>query len=350
LLAWRLSPGPDRGDLEKSVEAEVTRWRGANAQTDIVVAVVRDGESRILSFGPGGATGRTLFQIGSISKVFTGLLLQRMVDSGALRMEATLGELIGDRYALSPEAAEVTLLQLVTHTSGLPKVPDPILQEVTRRLDGADLMHDPYNILSRDEALAYLADPVGKVPPGKFDYSNYGMGVLAHVMELQSGRSYAELLQELVFAPLGMTDSHGDLPDAIAARLIQGHDAAGKPVGPWRFSSLGGAGSITANAEDLLRFMEAEFDPANPLAPSLARQRVPQPNGKVAIAWMLPTIFDKLEGNGPILWHNGSVNGYFAYLAIEPEQKVGVAVLINHQQDITALGAALIRLARTQSW
>lgn len=350
LLYWRLNHAPDRGELAKAIDAEVTRWRGPTATTDIVVAVVKEGESRITSYGPNNATDATLFQIGSISKVFTGLLLQRLVDAGELKMDQTLGELVGARYPLAPEAAGVTLLQLATHTSGFPTVPKPIEDEVIRRVGKAGLMQDPYNQLTRDDVLAYLVDPVGKAKPGRVAYSNYGMGLLAHVLELKTGKSYAALLEELIFAPLEMRDSHGDLPDAVAARLIPGHDAAGAPVGPWRFSSLAGAGSITSNAHDLVRFIEAGFDESSPLSASLARQRLVQPNGKTAIGWQLPTIFDRLEGNRSILWHNGSVNGYFAYLAIDPARQTGVVVLTNRQQDITVLGAALARLVSTQSW
>ncbi len=346
----RLKQAPKPIGLVQAVDAEVALWRRRDTATDIVVAVIRDGVSRVQSYGPGGATEATLFQIGSISKVFTGLLLQRLVDAGALRAEQTLGELIGARFPLAPEVAAISLLQLSTHTSGLPTVPKPIEGEVLRRVGKAGLMRDPYNELTRDEALAYLADPVGRKKAGRFSYSNYGMGLLAHVLELETGKRYAALLEDLVFAPLGMRDSHGDLPDEAAARLIQGHDDAGRPVGPWRFSSLAGAGSITSNARDLVRFIEAGFDEASPLAGSLARQRRPQPNGHTAIAWLLPGVFDRLEGHRSILWHNGSVNGYFAYLAIDPVRRTGVIVLSNRRRDVTALGASLLGLARTQSW
>lgn len=349
-LYWRLNHAPDRGELAKAVDAEVVRWRRKHPMSDVVVAVVKGGQSRVMSYGPSGATGTTPYQIGSVSKVFTGLLLQRLVDAGELRMDQTLGELIGARFPLSPEVAQITLLQLATHTSGLPTVPKPIEDEVVTRVGAAGLMQDPYNQLTREEVLAYLANPVGKTKLGRFSYSNYGMGLLAHVLELETGKSYDALLEDLIFAPLGMQDSHGDLPKAVEAKLIQGHDATGAPVTPWRFSSLAGAGAITSNAEDLVRFIQAGFDDVSPLSGSLARQRHPQPGGQTAIAWLLPTTFDRLEGNTSILWHNGSVNGYFAYLAIDPVRKTGVVVLINRRQDITALGAVLTGLARTQSW
>ncbi|WP_172448577.1 serine hydrolase domain-containing protein [Caulobacter mirabilis] len=350
VLYWRLNHCPDRGDLAKAIDEEAARWLRRDATTDVVVAVVKGDESRITSYGPTGATGATVFQIGSVSKVFTGLLLQRFVDAGALRMDQTLGELIGARFPLAPTMAPVTLLQLSSHASGLPTVPKPIEDEVLDRVGRANLMHDPYNQLTRDEVLAYLADPVGKRKPGRFSYSNYGMGLLAHVLELVTGKSYAALLEELIFAPLGMRDSYGDLPDEAAARLIQGHDVAGQPAAPWRFSALGGAGSIASSAHDLVRFIEAGFDGASPLYGSLVRQRDGQPHGRSAIGWLLPSVFDRLEGNRSILWHNGAVNGYFAYLAIDPVQRAGVVVLVNRQKDITALGAGLVRLARTQSW
>ncbi|MBB4065995.1 serine hydrolase domain-containing protein [Gellertiella hungarica] len=349
IYLWK-NHGPDRKDLAADIARKVARWQGSDSPADVVVAIVRDGEGRVLSHGPGRADGTTLFQIGSISKVFTTLLLQRLVDDGRLSMNATLAELIGERYPLAPSVAGITLRQLATHTSGLPTVPQYLEDEVIRRVGAENIMTDPYNHMTREEVLVYLANPVGGEKPGSFAYSNYGMGLLAHVMELVTGKDYPELLREQIFDPVGMRDSHGDLREDVARRLIQGHDAAGNPAPPWRFSSLAGAGSITSNAEDLIRFISAEFDPASPLADSLARQRERQPKAPVALGWFTPAPHDWIEGNSGILWHNGAVNGYFAYLAIDPERRIGVAVLANRQKDVTALGSTIMRLARTQSW
>ncbi len=349
LYVWK-NYGPDRGDLKADIDRMVARWQGADAPVDLVIAVVKNGEARYLAYGPEGATPDSLFQIGSVTKVFTGLLLQVLVDEGKLRMEDRLSTLIGDRYPLAPAVADVTLRQLATHTAGLPSVPAPIEDEVKRRLGKGDLMADPYNILSREEVLSYLANPIGKTAPGRFSYSNYGMGLLAHVLELKTGETYPALLQRLLFQPLGMKDSHGDLETDVAARLVQGHDAAGKPVGPWHFTALGGAGAITSSARDLVRFIEAEFDPSSPLALSLARQREKRSDGSGPIAWQEPGVPEWLEGSRTIFWHNGAVNGYFSYIAIDPGRRHGVVVLANRQKDVTALGLSALRLARTQSW
>lgn len=147
-----------------------------------------------------------------------------------------------------------------------------------------------------------------------------------------------------------MQDSHIELPPEIAARLIQGHDANGQPVGPWHVTALAGAGAITSTAADLANFMQAQFDESSPLAGSLAWMRERQPTGMTAIGSMIPQVQDRFVGSSAIRWHDGQVNGYCAYLSVDPTHKTAVAVLINQQKDASFPGFLLTWLVRTQSW
>ncbi|MBB5019833.1 CubicO group peptidase (beta-lactamase class C family) [Chitinivorax tropicus] len=334
----------DTRPLQDQIQSEAEKLHTNAKVSDVVIAVAKGEHTWMQTLGRQNASADT-YQIGSVTKVFTATLAQRLVDQGILKWEQTLGDLPGKQMMLAPEVKRITLRQLATHTAGFPSVPKSLEDEVIRLVGQEQIMLDPYNHLSTDAVWAYLAKPEGIRAPGTFEYSNYGMGLLAHVMELVTDTTYPELLHREVLAPLGMAHTHADLPDAVSRALVQGYDTDGKPCAPWRFKSLTGAGSMTSTAHDLLRFGRAHFDPQSPLASTLARTREIQ-NGNTAIGWMRPVWIDRLLGNRDILWHNGLVAGYGAYISIDRAREQVVVVLTSKGVDPALVGARLTKIAR----
>ena len=352
----RLRRTTDRGNLERSVDQEVAKLVAHDPAVAVAVGIYSAQRSVVRGYGsvlPGAAQppdGGTIFQIASVSKLFTASLLQVLCNEGTVALDATLDALLGHRWPLAPQVGSVTLRQLVTHTSGFPSVPKSLEAEARSAAAGRDFMSDPYSHLGRESVFRYLSTAPDKAAAGRFVYSNFGMGLLGHVLEDVTGQAYEALVVRKVLAPLGMHDTRIELTAEMAARLAAGHDAKGQPAGLWHFKALAGAGGFASNAQDMLKFVAASLTPGTPAASAFEAMRLPQVGGQTGLGWMQPGWVDRFFGNDGVVWHNGMVGGYASYLSIDLRTGTGTVVLVNKSVDITLLGVVLTRLVRTQSW
>lgn len=355
-LKYRMDNAPDNKNLEAAIDAEVNKTMRSGRFPGVVVGVYKGGRRFIKGYGTVNKEttalpdATTAFQIGSISKLLTASLLQALCDEGVVSMEATLGELIGGSMPLSPAAKRVTLKQLVTHTSGFPSIPKSLGVKATKLAGEDDPLLDPYSYLGPQFVFEYLATAEDKREAGKFEYSNFGMGLLGHVLETVTGKDYESLVKERVLDPLGMSATTITLTPEIKDRLAQGYTPRGAPTRIWTFAALAGAGAFNSNAEDMLRFIQANVEEHGAASQAFQKMREPQFGGKTGIGWAQPTVYDRFFGNQNVVWHNGMVGGYASYLSIDPKTKTGVVVLTNQASATEMLGMMLTRKVRTQSW
>lgn len=263
---------------------------------------------------------KNLFEIGSITKVFTGILLADAV----LKKKATLEDpvsrhLPADLLAADSPLHAVTLLDLATHTSGLPRLP--------ANLESGSNPLDPYAHFDEAKLLACLhemteADITGK---GEVNYSNLGVGLLGYLLERLSGKSYPEMVKETIFAPLGMDSSFvqvrpGDIPASHRDRLATGH-AGGKAVPAWHLATLAGAGGIVSCGHDMMLFARAHWSPDTPenLREALSLASSPQRKG-MGLCWF---IIDEA------LSHDGGTGGFRSEFRLSPREKSATLLLMN---------------------
>lgn len=358
-LKHRMLNTTDRKNLEADIDAEVSKFVKLGQATGLLVGVYKDGKPFVKGYGttgndvnsiPGAAT---IFQIGSISKLFTASLLQILCDEGVVRMDATLGELIGRSKPLSQAAQQVTLRQLVTHTSGFPSIPKSLglkASKASKMAGDVDPLLDPFSYLGPQFVFEYLATAEDKRKPGRFEYSNFGMGLLGHVLEVVTEKDFESLVVEKILAPLGMKATGITLTPELKEHLAQGYTPKGAPTRIWTFAALAGAGAFYSNAQDMLKFVRANVDDGGPTSESLRKMHEPQFGGDTGIGWIQPTFLDKFFGNGNIVWHNGMVYGYASYLSIDAQTRTGIVILTNKAIGPEMLGTILTRLVRTQSW
>ncbi|WML91601.1 serine hydrolase domain-containing protein [Thiothrix lacustris] len=355
-LRYRLHRTPDNGDLEAALEQEIHKLTRKGLTGGLIVGVYKQGKTWAKGYGsvstqnPRPPDAEAIFQIGSISKVLTTTTLQRLCDQGQLTLDTTLETLLDDSHSLDPRVKTLTLRQLATHTAGFPRVPKPLLTKLEARVGKDQLMENPYSHLGVPEILAYLQNPVGLRKPGQFAYSNYGVGLLGHLLEKVTGTPLDTLVKETLLLPLNMPHTSIDLPPVMQERLVQGYDGQGKPASLWTFAALGGAGAFHSCAADMLSFIRANLDGNHPLTPLLKRTHIRQGSGKTGIGWIQASLLDRFVGNASIAWHDGQVGGYSAYLALDPQTNTGVVVLSAQSVDRNMLGMMLMRLLRTQSW
>jgi serine-type D-Ala-D-Ala carboxypeptidase/endopeptidase len=299
------------------------------ASYGIVVGLVEPGARRVIAHGSravGHATridGDTVFEIGSITKVFTSLLLADAVE----RQEVSLDDPVA-RYL--PAAVQVpsrggrtiTLVDLATHTSGLPRLPN--------NMSPADA-DNPYADYSVDQLYRFLSSLELQRDIGvEYEYSNFGVGLLGHALTQKAGRDYESLVRERVTQPLGMRSTAVLLSPELSARLAQGHDESLAPAKNWDIPTLAGAGALRSTTNDLLTFLAAASGQvATPLAPAFARMHAVQRSmgnegGVIELGWHVASAHGK-----DIVWHNGGTGGYRAFMGYERKTRVGVVVLTN---------------------
>jgi CubicO group peptidase (beta-lactamase class C family) len=289
-----------------------------------VVGVIDPGGRRIIAHGTTGAAdqraldGDTIFQIGSITKVFTGLLLSDMVQRGEVQLDDPAGRYLPPGVAIPVVGRPITLFDLATHRSGLPAMP-------SFALDGEP---DPYAALTVDQLHSYLSSHAPLRPPGgpRGYYSNLGVALLGRLLARRAGLEYEALLRERVLAPLGMASTAIKLTAEQGRRLAPGHDAYLRPVATWELVTLPASGSLRSTANDLLRLLAAELGyDRTPLAAAMRFQwTTRQPPGGQAIAWGVGNV------NGDeIVKHEGGKEGYRTAIAFNPRARTGVVVLAN---------------------
>lgn len=274
----------------------------------------------------------TVFEIGSITKTFTALLYQMAVDGRILNPEATIAAFLPPDLKLAEPVADITLQQLVTHRSGLPRMPDNF-----RPASAAN----PYADYTRGQLYAWL-QRVALVNDGSFLYSNAGMGLLGHVIERKTGTNYESLLRSWITTPLGLVDTGITLGDSQKKRIATPH-SDGRPIPMWDIPTLAGAGAIRSTARDLLRWSATQgwlID--SPLSAAMKRTQRPQApterrGGQIALAWLVSP-----AAKGTIVWHNGGTGGTRSWAGFNSALNIAVIVLTNSSIPADDIGFRLL--------
>jgi len=296
----------------------------------IVVGVIEPSGRRVVAYGKLAKddarplNGDTLYEIGSITKVFTSLLLADAIGRGEVALTDRVGKFLPAKVTVPERGGRsITLEDLATHSSGLPRMPSNFTPK-----DPAN----PYADYSFEHMYAFLSGyQLTRDIGAEYEYSNFGAGLLGHALTLRAhATDYEALVTERIIKPLGMTSTAATLTPALMSRLATGHSPTLQPVPNWDLSALAGAGALRSTTNDLLTFLAAHLGyTQTPLAPAMARMltvRRPAgtPNLKVALAWHVSTV------NGrELIWHNGGTAGYRTWIGFDPIARVGVVALSN---------------------
>jgi CubicO group peptidase (beta-lactamase class C family) len=320
----------------------VNRVEEARKAVGIVVGTIGPEGRQIIAYGqvekdhPGTPDGDTIYEIGSISKVFTSLLLADMIQRGEVTPDTPVAKLL-PAIVKVPERGgkQITLLDLSMQVSGLPRLPS--------NLKPADFSN-PYADYGPPKLYEFLSGYELKRDIGeRYEYSNLGAGLLGHALALKAGMSYEQLLKKRILDPLGMTSTTITLSPEQQKRLAPGYNAALKPVHNWDFDALAGAGAIRSTANDMLMFLAANLDLTDtPLKAAMHRMRSVRRETGVAdlditMAWH---VWKKYGTE--IVWHNGGTAGYRTFAGFAPAKKAGVVVLCNTFLDIDDLGRHIL--------
>jgi len=318
----------------------------AHQSVGIVAISFDSAREKIVTYGQSGsAVGQldrdTVFEIGSITKVFTALLLTEMVTRGEVALDDPVSKFLPGTVKMPDRnGKQITLLDLATYTSGLPRIPDGIPASGD----------NPYAAYTVEQLYAFLSSYTLHYDPGThYEYSNLGFGLLGHALALRAGSSYEDLLVSRVCEPLGLRDTCISLSNSMRERLAQGHASNLKPASNWDIPTLAGAGALRSTASDLVKFVKATcLSGANaPLRSAIdmllqTRRPTNLPNTEVGLGCFIRT------GNkDEIIWKDGGTGGYASFAGFSTTLRSGAIVLSNSINSVNDIGFRLTNPAYT---
>ncbi len=331
--------GDPDGPHAAAVAAQIKPFIDAEVVSGVVVGLYDGGKREIYGFGTGpkGAppNGSTLFEIGSITKVFTALVLADSVQRREVNLDTAVADLLPPGVTVpSKDKQVITLQHLALHTSSLPRLPQSL----------PTAAQDPYATYNEDMLYRDLIATELPTPPGtNIVYSNFGYGVLGFALGRKLGGSYDKVVSERILRPLGLKDTYVITPPGTPDR-IQGTNEDLQTMPFWTWDALAGAGSMVSNVKDQLALIDAELDAAagskSTLRAPMRLTQEPQldaagPN--VGLGWQIDR-----EGR---YWHNGGTGGFHAFISFDPKTKRGVVVLASTSTSLVdRIGAVLFKV------
>lgn len=330
---------PTDAAIKDNLALRVDRQRDG---VGIVVGVIdRDGR-RVVAHGRYKRGSRrqvdadTLFEIGSNTKVFTSLLLSDMARRGEVRLDDPVAKHLPHGVAIPERSGRsITLADLATHTSGLPRMPANFAPKDRG---------NPYADYSVEQLYAFLTGHTLMRDIGaRYDYSNVGVGLLGHALGRRCGTTYEDLVRDRITGPLGMRDTAITLSSDLKKRLAHGHDEDGHPVANWDLrEAFAGAGALRSTANDLLTFLAAALGyQESPLKSAMDAQlafptrftgeQAPSTvgasaQGEVCIGLGWHAVENE---RGRVVMHGGGTGGYLTFMGLNLARGWGAVVLTN---------------------
>ncbi|ERJ59797.1 serine hydrolase domain-containing protein [Sphingobacterium paucimobilis] len=313
-----------------------------NAQA-LAVGVIHNGKTNTFYYGEtvkGDSLSlpkeNTLFELGSITKIFTATLLADLVDKNIITLEDTISKYLPDSVAQNQYLQQITFKQLANHTSGLPRLPDNL--EKSTKFSASD----PYAQYSRKELFSYLKNIHLDVISGdRFEYSNTGFALLGELISIISKKSYTQCVADIITTPLSLSNTLEKV-NPKTQQITKVYSATGTEVPVWQWQAFVGAGGLKSTIADMLRFIQIQFKmPEAPLEQALALTRqftyyLP-PSTDIGLAWHMNMVNDVVQ-----YWHNGGTGGSSTFIAIVPDTKSAIIVLANSALSVDEISRKIL--------
>ena len=323
--------------LPPAIERAIRGRIDAGVHVGIVVGIIDSTGPRYFSFGRRSAQSSvavdedTVFEIGSISKVFTSILLADMVEKGGLSLEQPIQKVVPESIRVPAHSGKaIRFVDLATHTSGLPRLPDNL-----RPSDP----ENPYADYSPKQMFDFLSrHQLRRAPGSEYEYSNYAAGLLGYLLGLKAGTDYPSLVEAVITTPLKMTRTATTMNPEMFSLLALGHRNS-TPVKNWDIPTLAGAGALRSTARDMLSFLAANLQLQSTDLDS-ALQLTHQPRVQAGRGMEVGLGWHIRSGNQgrSIVWHNGGTGGYRSFAGFDRKQKRGVVLLSNSDESVDDLG------------
>ncbi|HTH82620.1 MAG TPA: serine hydrolase domain-containing protein [Mucilaginibacter sp.] len=330
--------------LDKKVDTVARAYIQQSNTVGLTIGIIKDGKISTYNYGETKRgnnrlpTTSTIYEIASISKTFTAAILAWYVNEGKLHLNDRITKYLPDSVAANPELQKITLTNLSNHTSGLPGLPSNF--NAQRPYDPLN----PYKYYTSQLLYTYLKNCRLKNEPGRvYAYSNLAVALLGNILERVSGKTYEQLVEEIICKPLGMNTTVQHLYPMISTRMTSVYNETGKETPVWDFNVLVAHGGLKSTIDDMLLYAKANMYKSNTKlskAFELAHQVTfaGGENFKLCLGWHIIDI----DGVN-YYYHNGGTYGSSSYLAYNTEKNLAVIVLSNAVESTDIVGNDIIK-------
>lgn len=340
-----LSDNKKQTPIDKKIDSLALTYLENSSSCGISIGVIKGDNIQFYNYGEvkrGSLTlpgKNTLYEIGSITKVFTGIILANAVREKKLGLEDDIRKYLGGGYKnLEYEAHPIKIKHLCSHTSLLPAIPDNIEKQNSFSAE------DPYKNYTKEMLKSYLQGvKIDTVPGTRYEYSNLGMAVLTLLLENVYKTKMSDLYRKFITKPLNMNSTSIFIDDTV--NFAKGHsEIDGKVVGYWNLNAFEGAGALKSNANDMVKFMRANMLENNEAIALSHKSTYENASIKHGIAWVISSS----HSGSDFIWHNGRTAGFSSVCGFVKDKKVGMVVLSNSGLACDQLGFEIIKLLMKQ--
>ncbi len=326
--------------LDRQIDSIARGYIQREKTVAMSIGILRDGKMHFYNYGStrqGGDTlpsSSSLYEIGSISKTFTSLLLAYYVNEGKLKLDDPITEYLPDSVAVNTALKKVTLRMLANHTSGLPRLPTNLAVVARDPLN-------PYKHYSEVALYDYLKKAKPATTPGEtYAYSNLGVAVLGNILEKIGGKPWDELVKRVITTPLRMTNTVEHLSTAQQSRMLPVYNAEGAETPAWEFQVFDAAGALRSTATDLLVYAQAQMkQDRSKLARAMAltQEMTYGKDPEIGLGWHINNLEDQ-----KVYSHGGGTYGSRSFLGFVPERSMAVVVLSNSAEEVSETGMRML--------
>lgn len=337
-------------DIETEVNSIVQPFIESNKNTGISVGFFEAGSDEPKMFFYGRVrkedsvkpNENTVYEIGAITKTFTAAMLMMLAREGKMQItdpaQNYLPEMVTIHNFTSTE--HIKLMHLVTHTSGLPRLP----ANFTAKISNTD---DPYKNYTSDDLNTYINNYILEREPGtRYEYSNLGFGLLGGLLTKASGLTYENMLKQYITDSLGMTSTGISLKGDMTKNIAKGYSEKGEPRGLWSAGIFEGAVGIKSTIKDMMKYLSFNMGKTevldfkeSALVMQKRRFETNSPNIFIGMAWHISETSDGYQ----VIWHDGGTGGFTGFIAFMPEKNVGVVVLTNQASSVDEVGIKILK-------
>lgn len=337
------SNNPLKTETDQLVDSLVQPYIQQSHTAGLTLAIIYNGKVSTYSYGTTHKAianppdpAQTIFEIGSVTKTFTALLLAKQVTDGQMALTDPISSYLPDSIGpLSFEGEPIRLVNLANHTAGFPRLPDNIFNGNVDPIN-------PYLHYSSDPLFSYLQHYQPKQKAGlQFSYSNYGAGLLGTILERKTGLAFQDLIKRDITHPLNMHATFVQIPDDRKKELATGYNERGMETSPWELASLKGSGAISSTLMDMVSYTQAQLTGRPALAKAIALSHRPTFHSNsqdMALGWRIQQL-----GKQHYLHHAGGTGGFRSFVGFSKEKQVGIIILSNTAEEVVMIGETLLR-------
>ncbi len=337
-----MTDNPMKTELQLYVDSVAVAYLNDTVNSGLSIGVISGNKIECYHYGEvekgSGklATNETIYEIGSLTKTFTGILLAHAVNEGKLKLDDDIRKYLNGSYPKLEYAGKPILIKhLANHTSGLPRIPDNL--EAQQSYDE----NDPYRNYNKDMIMEYLKTVAIATEPGaKMEYSNLGVGLLGMILEKVYKKPLQELVNVYINRPAGMKNTYFAKAGDKNFNVAKGYREKDGQLTPyWHLGDMQAAGGLRSNLVDMMAFLKANMDDINKDF-SLSHNAVLSNNdSSVGFCWML----GKTAKQQTLVWHNGATFGFTSFCGYIPEKKIGIVVLSNSGNSVDEVAMKLLK-------